>query len=69
MSWSVKKVVILSMPVVGTYVHFFMFGGEFPGDAIIPRMFITHVLIIPKQHFPSIRELGSEHGPSDPQAT
>ena len=25
-----------SMPVVGTYMSFFLFGGEFPGEAIIP---------------------------------
>ena len=28
-----------SMPVVGTYMSFFLFGGEFPGDSIIPRLF------------------------------
>ncbi|WP_193605493.1 cytochrome bc1 complex cytochrome b subunit [Nocardioides dongkuii] len=36
-----------SMPVVGTYMSFFLFGGEFPGDAIIPRLYIVHVLLIP----------------------
>jgi ubiquinol-cytochrome c reductase cytochrome b subunit len=39
--------VFLSIPVVGTYVHFFAFGGEFPGHDIVPRLFITHVLIVP----------------------
>src|SRR5215213_9950476 len=34
-------------PVVGTYMSFFLFGGEFPGDAIIPRFFTIHVLLIP----------------------
>ena len=34
-------------PVVGTYMSFFLFGGEFPGDAIIPRFYIVHVLLIP----------------------
>src|SRR3954465_10138384 len=28
-----------SIPVVGTYVSFFAFGGEFPGDVIIPRLY------------------------------
>src|SRR6201990_2571514 len=37
-----------SMPVVGTYMSFFLFGGEFPGDVIIPRLFIAHVLLIPR---------------------
>ncbi len=39
--------IILSLPVVGTYIAFFLFGGNFPGTAIIPRFFIIHVLIIP----------------------
>jgi ubiquinol-cytochrome c reductase cytochrome b subunit len=39
--------VILSIPLVGTYVHFFLFGGEFPGDSVIPRLFIIHVLLLP----------------------
>ena len=34
-------------PVVGTYMSFFLFGGEFPGDAIIPRLYMAHVLLIP----------------------
>ncbi len=34
-------------PVVGTYMSFFLFGGEFPGDAIIPRLYTIHVLLIP----------------------
>lgn len=39
--------VIKSIPIVGTYVSFFLFGGEFPGMEIIPRLFIIHVMIIP----------------------
>ncbi|MEN8654553.1 cytochrome bc complex cytochrome b subunit [Streptomyces sp. 21So2-11] len=38
---------ILSVPVVGTYLSFFLFGGEFPGDDIIPRLFSVHVLLLP----------------------
>src|SRR3954449_3947588 len=34
-------------PVVGTYMSFFLFGGEFPGEAIIPRLYTIHVLLIP----------------------
>ena len=36
-----------SIPVIGTYASFFLFGGEFPGDAIIPRLYTVHVLLIP----------------------
>ncbi|QKV94827.1 ubiquinol-cytochrome c reductase cytochrome b subunit [Streptomyces sp. NA02950] len=38
---------ILSVPIVGTYISFFLFGGQFPGDIIIPRLFTVHVLLIP----------------------
>ncbi|MER6709567.1 cytochrome bc complex cytochrome b subunit [Streptomyces sp. NPDC000877] len=38
---------ILSIPIVGTYVAFFLFGGEFPGDDIISRLFPVHVLLLP----------------------
>ncbi len=34
-------------PVVGSYMSFFLFGGEFPGDAIIPRFYAMHILLIP----------------------
>ena len=39
--------VMLSIPVVGTYLTFFLFGGPFPGNDIIPRLYIIHVLLIP----------------------
>ncbi len=38
---------VKAIPVVGTYVSFFLFGGEFPGESIIPRLFTIHVLLIP----------------------
>ncbi|WP_436698359.1 cytochrome bc1 complex cytochrome b subunit [Nocardioides sp. BYT-33-1] len=34
-------------PVVGSYMSFFVFGGEFPGDSIIPRFYAVHILLIP----------------------
>ncbi len=36
-----------SMPIVGTYMSFFLFGGEFPGTQIIPRLFTIHILLVP----------------------
>ncbi|HTT86410.1 MAG TPA: ubiquinol-cytochrome c reductase cytochrome b subunit [Acidimicrobiales bacterium] len=40
--------IILSIPVVGSYLATFVFGGNFPGNGvIIPRFFILHVLILP----------------------
>jgi len=38
---------ILAIPVVGTYLQFFLFGGEFPGDQIISRLYSVHILLIP----------------------
>ncbi|WP_306333628.1 cytochrome bc complex cytochrome b subunit [Streptomyces sp. KL118A] len=38
---------ILATPVIGTYLSFFLFGGEFPGDDIIPRLYPIHILLLP----------------------
>ncbi len=39
--------VLEGVPIVGTYLSYFLFGGEFPGTAVIPRMYILHVFLIP----------------------
>ena len=39
--------IMLSIPVVGTYMSFFVFGGEFPGTDFIPRLYTVHVLLVP----------------------
>ena len=39
--------VLQGIPIVGTYLAFFLFGGQFPGNIIVPRMYIIHVLLIP----------------------
>ncbi|MBV9446499.1 MAG: ubiquinol-cytochrome c reductase cytochrome b subunit [Streptosporangiaceae bacterium] len=39
--------IMLSVPVVGTYISFFVFGGQYPGDQFIPRLYIFHVLLVP----------------------
>ncbi|MDN5805145.1 MAG: ubiquinol-cytochrome c reductase cytochrome b subunit, partial [Microlunatus sp.] len=38
---------ILSIPVIGTYASYILFGGGFPGEDIIPRFFTIHVLLLP----------------------
>ncbi|NUP18752.1 MAG: cytochrome bc complex cytochrome b subunit [Streptomyces sp.] len=38
---------ILSIPIVGTYVAFFLFGGEFPGEDFIARLYPIHILLLP----------------------
>lgn len=39
--------IILSIPVAGSYLAMWVFGGEFPGEAFIPRLFTVHVLLLP----------------------
>ncbi len=39
--------IVLSVPVAGTWIHWALFGGEFPGDQIIPRLYTLHILLLP----------------------
>jgi ubiquinol-cytochrome c reductase cytochrome b subunit len=39
--------VIQSIPIIGTYFSYFLFGGAFPGHDIIPRLYVIHVLLLP----------------------
>ncbi|GAB3839293.1 cytochrome b [Kribbella italica] len=38
---------VLASPVIGTWLSFFIFGGEFPGDEFVSRFYTVHVLLIP----------------------
>jgi ubiquinol-cytochrome c reductase cytochrome b subunit len=38
---------ILSIPIIGTWTHWLLFGSEFPGTEIIPRLYTLHILLIP----------------------
>ena len=38
---------VSATPIVGSYLSFFIFGGEFPGNDFVPRFFTVHVLLIP----------------------
>ncbi|MEV7520829.1 ubiquinol-cytochrome c reductase cytochrome b subunit [Streptomyces sp. NPDC091371] len=38
---------ILSVPVIGTYLSFFLFGGEFPGGDFVARFYSIHILLLP----------------------
>ncbi|MCZ9344476.1 cytochrome b, partial [Streptomyces sp. TRM76130] len=38
---------VLSVPVVGTYLSMFLFGGEFPGHDIVSRLYAVHILLLP----------------------
>jgi len=37
----------LGIPVIGTWMHWAIFGGDFPGDIIIPRLYAVHILLFP----------------------
>ncbi|MCW2882447.1 MAG: Cytochrome b/b6 domain protein [Sphaerisporangium sp.] len=39
--------VLISIPLVGTYLSFFLFGGEYPGQDVISRFYTIHILLIP----------------------
>lgn len=39
--------IMLSLPVIGTYVAMFVFGGEYPGHEIIERLYPVHILLLP----------------------
>src|SRR6266566_5222144 len=43
----IAHAIVLSIPVVGSWVAFALFGSDFPGTDIIPRLYIVHVLLIP----------------------
>jgi ubiquinol-cytochrome c reductase cytochrome b subunit len=36
-----------SVPVLGSYLSYFVFDGPFPGEAIIPRLYSVHILLLP----------------------
>jgi ubiquinol-cytochrome c reductase cytochrome b subunit len=39
--------IVLAIPLVGTWLGFLVFGGEFPAPDILNRLYILHVLLIP----------------------
>jgi ubiquinol-cytochrome c reductase cytochrome b subunit len=39
--------IALSIPVIGTWLAFLIFGGEYPAPDILNRLFVLHVMILP----------------------
>lgn len=39
--------VVESVPIVGANLAFLLFGGEFPAEQTVPRMFTAHVFLVP----------------------
>jgi len=38
---------IKGLPVIGAYVSSLLFGGEFPGESIVARLYSLHIMLIP----------------------
>ena len=43
----IAEAIIQAIPVVGSYLAYFAFGGAFPGESFIPRIYTVHVLLLP----------------------
>jgi ubiquinol-cytochrome c reductase cytochrome b subunit len=43
----IASAILLSIPIIGTWVTSALFGGEFPAHMILDRLYITHVLLLP----------------------
>jgi ubiquinol-cytochrome c reductase cytochrome b subunit len=39
--------ITLGIPVIGTWLHWALMGGDFPGNILIPRLYALHILLIP----------------------
>jgi len=39
--------IVLSIPFVGVWSAYLLFGGEFPADQVINRLFVLHIMIVP----------------------
>lgn len=38
---------VKGIPLIGTWTSFLLFGGEFPGTAIVGRLYSLHILLLP----------------------
>ena len=43
----IAEAIIQAIPIVGSYLSYFAFGGAFPGESFIPRIYTVHVLLLP----------------------
>ncbi|HZN70624.1 MAG TPA: cytochrome b, partial [Micromonosporaceae bacterium] len=43
----IANAIVMSVPVIGSWAASSLFGGEFPGTVIVPRLYILHVLLVP----------------------
>jgi ubiquinol-cytochrome c reductase cytochrome b subunit len=38
---------VKGFPIVGTWISYLLFGGEFPGTEIVSRLYVLHIMILP----------------------
>jgi len=38
---------VKAFPVIGVWISYLLFGDEFPGDQVIPRLYILHIMLLP----------------------
>lgn len=38
---------VKAIPVIGVWISYLLFGGEFPGTDVVPRFFTLHILLLP----------------------
>lgn len=43
----IMSAIIVGLPIIGTWMHWMVFGGDFPSEIMLDRFYIAHVLIIP----------------------
>ncbi|WJY68424.1 cytochrome bc1 complex cytochrome b subunit [Corynebacterium auris] len=43
----IMSAIIVGIPIVGTWMHWAIFGGDFPSDLMLDRFYILHVLVLP----------------------
>ncbi|NEE02029.1 cytochrome bc1 complex cytochrome b subunit [Phytoactinopolyspora halotolerans] len=43
----IASAIVLSVPVIGSWMQFVLFGGEFPGNDVIERLYAAHILLVP----------------------
>ena len=43
----IANAIILSVPLIGTWVSSLLFGGPYPGPETLNRLFVAHILLIP----------------------
>lgn len=43
----IAEAIVQAVPVVGSYLSFLIFGGAFPGEMFIQRIYVVHILLLP----------------------